>query len=57
VSATIPAGRLAQPDDIAQACLYASSQSASYLSGSNILLHGGGEKPLFLSAATVNKKL
>ena len=57
VAATIPAGRLAQPDDIAQACLYASSQSASYLSGSNILLHGGGEKPLFLSAATVNKKL
>lgn len=51
VGATIPAGRLAEPADIAQACLYAASPRASYLSGSNLLLHGGGERPAFLAAA------
>lgn len=51
VAATIPLGRMAEPDDIAQACLYAASSAASYLSGSNVLLHGGGEKPAFLAAA------
>jgi len=51
VSATIPLGRMAEPADVAQACLYAASSRASYLSGTNILLHGGGERPAFLDAA------
>jgi len=51
VSATIPLGRMADPADVAQACLYAASARASYLSGTNILLHGGGERPAFLDAA------
>jgi NAD(P)-dependent dehydrogenase (short-subunit alcohol dehydrogenase family) len=51
VAATIPAGRLAEPADIAQACLYVASPRASYMSGSNLLLHGGGERPAFLAAA------
>jgi NAD(P)-dependent dehydrogenase (short-subunit alcohol dehydrogenase family) len=51
VAATIPLGRMAEPDDIAQACVFAASGAASYLSGSNLLLHGGGEKPAFLAAA------
>lgn len=51
VAATIPLGRMAEPDDVAQACLYAASTAASYLSGTNVLLHGGGEKPAFLGAA------
>ncbi len=51
VSATIPAGRLAEPADVAQACLWAASPAASYVSGTNIVLHGGGERPAFLSAA------
>jgi len=56
VAATIPAGRMAEPDDIAQACLYAASGAASYLSGSNVLLHGGGERPAFLGAAGADKR-
>lgn len=48
VEKTIPLQRLGNPEDVAQACLYASSKHASYLSGSNILLHGGGESPAFL---------
>lgn len=55
VGATIPVGRLAEPADIAQACLYAASPRASYLSGSNLLLHGGGERPAFLAAAAASQ--
>lgn len=51
VAATIPAGRLAEPADVAQACLFVASKHAAYLSGTNLLLHGGGEKPAFLGAA------
>lgn len=51
VGATIPLGRLAEPDDVAQACLFVASPRAAYLSGTNLLLHGGGEKPAFLDAA------
>ncbi|RFO96000.1 short chain dehydrogenase [Rhodoferax lacus] len=51
VSATIPLGRMAEPADVAQACLFVASPQASYLSGTNLLLHGGGEKPAFLDAA------
>jgi len=55
VAATIPAGRLAEPADVAQACLFVASSGASYLSGTNLLLHGGGEKPAFLDAAQTGK--
>jgi NAD(P)-dependent dehydrogenase (short-subunit alcohol dehydrogenase family) len=51
VSRTIPAGRLALPEDIAAACRFAASPEAGYLSGTNLLLHGGGERPAFLDAA------
>ena len=50
VSATIPAGRMAEPEDIANACLFLASPQASYASGSNLLLNGGGEMPAFLNA-------
>ncbi|MBP0047465.1 SDR family oxidoreductase [Marinobacterium sp. AK62] len=50
VAATIPAGRMATPEDIGNACLYMASPIASYAGGSNLLLNGGGEKPAFLQA-------
>lgn len=53
VSAGIPAGRMAAADDIANACLYIASPMATYASGCNLLLHGGGERPAFLDAAQV----
>lgn len=55
VSATIPLGRMAQPEDIASACLFLASPNAAYISGSNLTVHGGGERPAFLDAATVNR--
>ncbi|MBF5004304.1 SDR family oxidoreductase [Diaphorobacter caeni] len=56
VAQTIPAARLADPRDIAEACLYVSSPRASYMSGTNLLLHGGGERPAFLGAANAEHK-
>ncbi|MBA1204996.1 SDR family oxidoreductase [Pseudomonas capeferrum] len=53
VKASIPAGRMADASDIANACLYMGSPMASYASGCNLLLHGGGERPAFLHAAQV----
>jgi NAD(P)-dependent dehydrogenase (short-subunit alcohol dehydrogenase family) len=51
VAATIPLGRLGRPDDIADTCLYLASPLASYVSGANLVVHGGGEAPAFLAAA------
>lgn len=51
VGAGIPAGRMAAATDIANACLFIASPLASYASGCNLLLHGGGERPTFLEAA------
>ncbi len=50
VAATIPLGRMAVPADVAQACLWLASPGAAYVSGSTITVHGGGERPAFLSA-------
>ncbi|MDL2354058.1 MAG: SDR family oxidoreductase [Pseudomonadota bacterium] len=51
VGATIPMGRLAQPDEIATACLFMASGAAAYATGNNLVLDGGGERPAFLAAA------
>lgn len=50
VEATVPLNRLATPEDIGNACLFLASPLASYISGSSLLVHGGGEKPAFLEA-------
>ena len=51
VGRTIPLGRMAVPADIGQTCLYLASPLASYVSGSALTVHGGGEAPAFLSAS------
>jgi NAD(P)-dependent dehydrogenase (short-subunit alcohol dehydrogenase family) len=50
VAATVPLGRLGEPRDVADACLFLASPLASYVSGASLLLHGGGERPAFLDA-------
>ena len=55
VSATVPLQRMAQPAEIGDACVWLSSAAAGYASGTNLVLHGGGERPAFLDAATTNK--
>jgi len=56
VSATVPLGRLGAPEDVGDACLYLASPLASYVSGANLLLHGGGENPAFLAVASGRSK-
>jgi NAD(P)-dependent dehydrogenase (short-subunit alcohol dehydrogenase family) len=55
VADTVPLKRLGTPSDVAGACLFFASPLAAYVSGANLVLHGGGETPAFLSAATVNR--
>ena len=51
VGAIAPLGRIAEPSDVADACLFLASRLASYVSGANLVLHGGGERPAFLGVA------
>lgn len=57
VSQTIPLKKMGTPESIGDICVFLASPLASYLSGSNIVAHGGGEVPAFIAAAkptTVN---
>ncbi|MET7572558.1 SDR family oxidoreductase [Streptomyces sp. NPDC005492] len=56
VSRTVPLGRLAAPTDIGAAAVFLASPAAAYISGASLLVHGGGERPAFLDAATANKE-
>ena len=51
VGATVPLGRLAMPSEIGDVCVYLSSDLSTYVSGANLVAHGGGDKPPFLDAA------
>jgi NAD(P)-dependent dehydrogenase (short-subunit alcohol dehydrogenase family) len=51
VASTIPLGRMGDPDDVADACLYLASPLARYVTGACLAVHGGGEAPAFLRAA------
>jgi NAD(P)-dependent dehydrogenase (short-subunit alcohol dehydrogenase family) len=55
VAGTVPLGRMALPTDIGDACVYVASRNAAYVSGANLTVHGGGERPAFLTAANVNR--
>jgi NAD(P)-dependent dehydrogenase (short-subunit alcohol dehydrogenase family) len=50
VAATVPLGRFATPTDIAEAVVFLASDRARYITGSQLLVHGGGEQPAFLTA-------
>ena len=55
VGATVPLGRMADPSDIADVCLFAASPLARYVTGEQIVVHGGGENPAYLDAATTDR--
>jgi len=54
VASTIPLERMALPADIGNTCLFLASPLAAYVSGAALLVHGGGERPAFLDAASAN---
>ena len=51
VGRTVPAGRIAEPGDIGDACVLLATPLARYVSGANLAVHGGGERPAFLTAS------
>ncbi|MFJ3668490.1 SDR family oxidoreductase [Streptomyces sp. NPDC090106] len=56
VARTVPLGRLAEPSDVGAAAVFLASDAAAYLTGSSLLVHGGGERPAFLDASTAHKE-
>ncbi|SNX57724.1 NAD(P)-dependent dehydrogenase (short-subunit alcohol dehydrogenase family) [Streptomyces sp. TLI_55] len=56
VSRTVPLGRLAEPADVGAAAVFLASDAAAYISGASLQVHGGGERPLFLDAATAHRE-
>ncbi len=51
IARTVPLQRMATPADVAAACLFLASAGAGYISGAELLIHGGGEPPGFLAVA------
>ncbi len=51
VAATVPLGRFGTPGDMAGICLFLASPLAAYVTGANVVAHGGGERPAYLTAA------
>jgi NAD(P)-dependent dehydrogenase (short-subunit alcohol dehydrogenase family) len=54
VGATVPLGRMADPTDVADVCVFLASPLARYVSGANVLVHGGGEQPAYRGAANTD---
>jgi NAD(P)-dependent dehydrogenase (short-subunit alcohol dehydrogenase family) len=55
ISANVPLGRLATPDDIGWAAAFLASDAASYISGAALEVHGGGEPPPYLATTSAIK--
>lgn len=42
---TVPLGRMGTPADVASACLFLASPGAEFITGTNLVVHGGGDNP------------
>ncbi len=48
IERTIPAGRMARPEEVGHVAVFLASDLASYVSGARVTCDGGGEPPVFL---------
>ncbi len=48
IGANLAAGRLGRADEVAEAVCFLASPAASYITGTALEVHGGGERPSFL---------
>jgi NAD(P)-dependent dehydrogenase (short-subunit alcohol dehydrogenase family) len=53
VGRTVPLGRIADPEEIGDACVFLASDLAAYVSGANLAVHGGGEPPPYLDVSAL----
>jgi NAD(P)-dependent dehydrogenase (short-subunit alcohol dehydrogenase family) len=49
LAAAVPLGRMAEPADVAGACLFLASPLAAYITGAALTVHGGGERAGYLA--------
>ena len=47
VAATVPMGRVAEPSEVGDAVVFLASPLAAFVSGANLVVHGGGERLAF----------
>ena len=52
VGATVPLGRMAEVGEVADVVAFLASPLARYVTGANVVVHGGGERPAYLDAAS-----
>lgn len=52
VSATVPLGRVAEPEDVGNAVAWLASDLAGFVTGANLTVHGGGERLAFFDHQT-----
>lgn len=57
IEKSLPMGRMAVPEDMANACLFLASDASAYVSGAAMEVYGGGEPPSFLKMAEDAHKL
>ncbi|MGZ9827959.1 SDR family oxidoreductase [Tsukamurella ocularis] len=55
IGATVPLGRLADPEEVGACAAFLASPLSSYVTGATLLVHGGGERPAFLAAANADR--
>ncbi|MCE7001366.1 SDR family oxidoreductase [Kibdelosporangium philippinense] len=51
-AAAVPLGRLAEPSEIGACAVFLASPLASYVTGATLLVHGGGELPVYFDRET-----
>ncbi|ALG12653.1 SDR family oxidoreductase [Kibdelosporangium phytohabitans] len=51
-AAAVPLGRLAEPSEVGACAVFLASPLASYVTGATLLVHGGGELPVYFKRET-----